>query len=134
MCSYLRCLPVTLPSTTEAPSGFIKRLVTAELLDLSGVICRFSQGRSTFLDISMLTVRTSSSGCSHKTFPSGMVVSRTVPRISKSTNGRKSSGWMSPAAHTRFKGVDWAKVFTRELPPPYVPKVRGEDDTSMFDK
>ncbi|EER09798.1 hypothetical protein Pmar_PMAR005886, partial [Perkinsus marinus ATCC 50983] len=63
-------------STTEAPSGFIKR---------------FSQGRSTFLDISMLTVRTSSSGCSHKTFPSGMVVSRTVPRISKSTNGLKMS-------------------------------------------
>ncbi|EER05617.1 cAMP-dependent protein kinase catalytic subunit, putative [Perkinsus marinus ATCC 50983] len=36
--------------------------------------------------------------------------------------------------HKWFKGVDWAKVFTRELPPPYVPKVRGEDDTSMFDK
>ncbi|EER11993.1 cAMP-dependent protein kinase catalytic subunit, putative [Perkinsus marinus ATCC 50983] len=36
--------------------------------------------------------------------------------------------------HKWFKGVEWNRVMSRELPPPYVPKVKGEDDTSMFDK
>ena len=36
--------------------------------------------------------------------------------------------------HKWFKGVDWGKVFSRKVKPPYVPVVRAANDTSNFDK
>ncbi|KAF4662179.1 hypothetical protein FOL47_006380 [Perkinsus chesapeaki] len=36
--------------------------------------------------------------------------------------------------HKWFKGIDWTAAANRELPAPFIPQVRGPDDTSMFDK
>jgi protein kinase X len=36
--------------------------------------------------------------------------------------------------HKWFKGVDWDIVTTREIPPPWVPKVRNNTDTQYFEK
>ncbi|KAF4654405.1 hypothetical protein FOL46_008735 [Perkinsus olseni] len=36
--------------------------------------------------------------------------------------------------HKWFKGIDWDAAFDRELPAPFIPQVRGPDDTSMFDR
>lgn len=37
-------------------------------------------------------------------------------------------------AHKWFKGVDWDMVYTREIPPPWIPKVRNNTDTQYFEK
>jgi len=36
-------------------------------------------------------------------------------------------------AHPWFKGTDWKKLFAREIPPPFVPKVSDDFDTSNID-
>ena len=36
--------------------------------------------------------------------------------------------------HKWFKGVDWDLVYTREIPPPWIPKVRNNTDTQYFEK
>lgn len=35
--------------------------------------------------------------------------------------------------HRWFKGVDWGKLYNREVKPPFVPAVTGAADTSLFD-
>lgn len=37
-------------------------------------------------------------------------------------------------AHKWFKGVDWDIVASREIPPPWIPKVRNNTDTQYFEK
>jgi hypothetical protein len=32
-------------------------------------------------------------------------------------------------AHKWFRGVDWSSVFSRKIPPPWVPKIRNPTDT-----
>mmetsp|Transcript_91090 Transcript_91090/g.181110 ORF Transcript_91090/g.181110 Transcript_91090/m.181110 type:complete len:384 (-) Transcript_91090:268-1419(-) len=36
--------------------------------------------------------------------------------------------------HKWYKGFDWEVLSNRSLPPPFVPAVKGADDTSMFDR
>jgi len=36
-------------------------------------------------------------------------------------------------SHPYFKGVEWDKLFRRELPPPYIPSVSSKDSTKMID-
>ncbi|KAF4662583.1 hypothetical protein FOL47_006179 [Perkinsus chesapeaki] len=36
--------------------------------------------------------------------------------------------------HKWFKNVEWEQVFARQLTPPFIPNVKGADDTSMFDR
>lgn len=36
--------------------------------------------------------------------------------------------------HKWFKGVDWDKFLNRSPEPPFIPKLRGHDDTGMFDR
>lgn len=36
--------------------------------------------------------------------------------------------------HRWFRGVDWDMVYNREIPPPWVPKVKNNTDTQYFEK
>ncbi|EEQ97201.1 cAMP-dependent protein kinase catalytic subunit, putative [Perkinsus marinus ATCC 50983] len=36
--------------------------------------------------------------------------------------------------HKWFKSIDWEAAINREIPAPFIPQVRGPDDTSMFDR
>ena len=36
--------------------------------------------------------------------------------------------------HKWFRGVDWQVVFSRKIPPPWVPKIRNSSDTQYFDR
>jgi len=36
-------------------------------------------------------------------------------------------------SHPYFKGVDWEKLVNKEIPPPFIPPVKGASDTSMVD-
>jgi serine/threonine protein kinase len=35
--------------------------------------------------------------------------------------------------HLWFKGMDWVKLENQEIPPPYLPPVKGNGDSSNFD-
>lgn len=35
--------------------------------------------------------------------------------------------------HVFFRHLDWEKVYSRELDPPFKPNIAGEDDTTLFD-
>ncbi len=35
--------------------------------------------------------------------------------------------------HIWFKGVEWALVKNKEIPPPWVPELNGEHDAQYFD-
>lgn len=35
--------------------------------------------------------------------------------------------------HRFFDGIDWELLFQKKVTPPYVPQVRGQDDTSQID-
>jgi len=37
-------------------------------------------------------------------------------------------------AHPYFKGMDWDKIYRREVPPPYIPSVSSKDSTKMIDR
>jgi RAC serine/threonine-protein kinase len=36
-------------------------------------------------------------------------------------------------AHPYFKGIDWDKLIQKEITPPFIPPVKGDNDTSMVD-
>jgi len=36
-------------------------------------------------------------------------------------------------SHPYFKGIDWEKLVNKEIPPPFIPPVKGASDTSMVD-
>jgi len=36
--------------------------------------------------------------------------------------------------HPYFKGIEWDKLFRREIPPPYIPAVSSKDSTKMIDR
>merc|ERR1711972_1008609 len=38
------------------------------------------------------------------------------------------------AKHKFFEGINWGKLRSRRVEPPYRPPVNGADDTSMFDR
>jgi len=35
--------------------------------------------------------------------------------------------------HNYFKSIDWEKLYRKELPPPFIPNVKGKTDVSMID-
>ncbi|KAL7746399.1 cAMP-dependent protein kinase catalytic subunit [Sorochytrium milnesiophthora] len=47
--------------------------------------------------------------------------------------GNLKAGSKDIKMHKWFTGLDWNKLFLRQIPPPYVPPNRGEGDTSNFD-
>lgn len=48
--------------------------------------------------------------------------------------GCNKKGSEDVKAHKWFRGVDWEVVYNREIPPPWVPKVRNNTDTQYFEK
>lgn len=36
--------------------------------------------------------------------------------------------------HKWFRGVDWQGVLRREIPPPWIPEMKNQEDTNNFDK
>ena len=46
--------------------------------------------------------------------------------------GNLKNGTKDITGHRFFKNFDWDKLIKKELPPPYVPKVKSNDDTSNF--
>ncbi|KAL0223757.1 hypothetical protein P9112_003147 [Eukaryota sp. TZLM1-RC] len=47
--------------------------------------------------------------------------------------GNLRAGARDVMAHKFFRGVQWKQIFTRQLPAPFVPKVRSIGDDSLFD-
>ena len=48
--------------------------------------------------------------------------------------GNLKNGVEDIKKHKWFAAIDWAKLVKMELTPPYVPAIKGEGDTSQFDK
>ncbi|RSH87230.1 camp-dependent protein kinase catalytic subunit [Saitozyma podzolica] len=48
--------------------------------------------------------------------------------------GNLRAGSSDIFAHPWFAEVDWDKLYRREIPAPYVPKIEGEGDASQFDR
>ncbi|ODN81971.1 hypothetical protein L202_02304 [Cryptococcus amylolentus CBS 6039] len=48
--------------------------------------------------------------------------------------GNLRAGSSDIFAHGWFAEVDWDKLYRREIPAPYVPKIEGEGDASQFDR
>ena len=48
--------------------------------------------------------------------------------------GNLRNGSSDIFAHGWFAEVDWDKLYRREIPAPYVPKIAGEGDASQFDR
>ncbi|WVO16092.1 hypothetical protein L204_103758 [Cryptococcus depauperatus] len=48
--------------------------------------------------------------------------------------GNLRAGSSDIFAHVWFAEVDWDKLYRREIPAPYVPKIDGEGDASQFDR
>ncbi|CAD6576441.1 MAG: camp-dependent protein kinase catalytic subunit [Tremellales sp. Tagirdzhanova-0007] len=48
--------------------------------------------------------------------------------------GNLRAGSSDIFAHGWFAEVDWDKLYRREIPAPYVPKIDGEGDSSQFDR
>lgn len=48
--------------------------------------------------------------------------------------GNLRAGSSDIFAHPWFSEVDWDKLYRREIPAPYVPKIEGEGDASQFDR
>ncbi|KAG8988359.1 camp-dependent protein kinase catalytic subunit [Tulasnella sp. 427] len=36
--------------------------------------------------------------------------------------------------HQWFAEVGWEKIYKKEIPPPFVPRIEGEGDSSQFDR
>jgi len=47
--------------------------------------------------------------------------------------GNGKNGSANVRKHKWFRGVDWDLVKNREIPPPWVPSMAGEDDTQYYD-
>ena len=50
----------------------------------------------------------------------------------KKRYGSLENGIKDIIGHKFFKGVDWNKIMKKEINPPYIPKIRSDDDTSNF--
>lgn len=48
--------------------------------------------------------------------------------------GNGKHGSANVKKHKWFRGVDWELVQNREIPPPWVPSMAGEDDTQYYDE
>jgi hypothetical protein len=48
--------------------------------------------------------------------------------------GSGATGSADVKKHKWFRGVDWDLVKNREIPPPWVPSMTGEDDTQYYDE
>ncbi|KAL7421609.1 cAMP-dependent protein kinase catalytic subunit [Cryptotrichosporon argae] len=48
--------------------------------------------------------------------------------------GNLRAGSSDIFAHGWFAEVDWDKLYRREIPAPYIPKIEGEGDASQFDR
>lgn len=48
--------------------------------------------------------------------------------------GNGPTGSSDVKKHKWFRGVDWDLVKNREIPPPWVPSMTGEDDTQYYDE
>ena len=48
--------------------------------------------------------------------------------------GSGSTGAADVKKHKWFRGVDWDLVQNREIPPPWIPSMSGEDDTQYYDE
>lgn len=48
--------------------------------------------------------------------------------------GNQRGGADEVRGHKWFRGVDWRLVFERRIPPPWVPKMKGNCDTQYFDR
>lgn len=48
--------------------------------------------------------------------------------------GNLRAGSSDIFAHAWFAEVDWDKLYRREIPAPYVPKIEGDGDASQFDR
>lgn len=46
--------------------------------------------------------------------------------------GNLRAGSSDIFAHAWFAEVDWDKLYRREIPAPYVPKIEGEGDASQY--
>ena len=46
--------------------------------------------------------------------------------------GNLKNGVKDITGHRFFKGFDWDKLLKKEIPPPYIPKVKSNDDISNF--
>lgn len=47
--------------------------------------------------------------------------------------GAHSNGVDAVKSHKWFRGVDWNRVYRREIPPPWQPRLSGPEDTHLFD-
>ena len=47
--------------------------------------------------------------------------------------GNLKNGAEDVKNHQWFQGVDWGEVYDKKLIPPFVPRVKGETDTSNFE-
>jgi protein kinase A len=47
--------------------------------------------------------------------------------------GNLKGGSKDIKSHKWYAGLDWGKLFQRQIPPPYVPPSKGDGDTSNFD-
>ena len=48
--------------------------------------------------------------------------------------GCREKGVEDVKRHKWFTGVDWNVVLRKEIPPPWVPEVKGMFDTHLFDE
>jgi hypothetical protein len=48
--------------------------------------------------------------------------------------GCSSAGPDEIKNHKWFRGVDWQMVLKRQVPPPWVPKIKNQSDTQYFDR
>lgn len=48
--------------------------------------------------------------------------------------GNLANGSRDIFTHTWFHEVDWERLYRKEIPAPYVPKVEGDWDASNFDR
>ena len=42
--------------------------------------------------------------------------------------------WFGVKKAAYYKELDWTKLYNHELPPPYTPPLKGDDDTSNFEE
>jgi len=56
-----------------------------------------------------------------------------INRLLAKESAKRLSDPTKIAAHPWFKGIDWKKLVAKEIPPPFVPKVTGEEDVSNID-